>query len=167
MKRSPGVSEREFRHALSYYASGVTVVTASRDGEHHGATVTAFCSVSLNPPLILVCMAQGTTSAAMILESQTFAVNILSEDAAPLSRHFAAKGIDKLVGVGHVLSDSGDPLLDESVAVLECRVADSYPAGDHLIVLGHVEATRVREGRRPLLHYRGRYVAVGPSAERE
>ena len=152
-----------FRSVLGRFASGLTIVTAvDETGQEHGMTATAFCSVSLVPPLILVCVDHTATMDGVLANAPGFAVSILSAGQEAISRRFgtaepAFGGIaeeDRFIGVGYTRGVTGAPLLDDAVAHLECRVYARHDAGDHTLVLGEVEAATVHDGR-PLLYYRG------------
>jgi flavin reductase (DIM6/NTAB) family NADH-FMN oxidoreductase RutF len=149
-----------FRAVLGRFASGITVITATApDGTPHGMTVSAFASVSLDPPLILACIAHDATIAPLLSQATSFAVNVLSDTQEALSRRFAGRMNDRFVGVGYRLGDLGDPQLDDVLAWLACRIVARHPAGDHVILVGQVEDAGVRDGR-PLLYYRGGYAQL-------
>ena len=151
------ISPDDFRRALSHFASGVTIVTTS-DGEQRptGLTASAFCSVSLDPPLILICVDHKSQSYPHLRESGRFAINILHQGHEQLSRRFASSRLDKFDGVAFTLGTLGVPLIDAALAHLECRTVSAYVEGDHTIFVGRVEAVDVGEGD-PLLYYGGRY----------
>ena len=151
------VSPDDFRRVLSHFASGVTIVTTC-DGEQRptGLTASAFCSVSLDPPLILICVDHKSQSFPHLRESGRFAINILHQGHEPLSRRFASTRLDKFDGVAFTLGTLGVPLIDAALAHLECRTVSAHVEGDHTIFVGHVEAVGVGEGE-PLLYYGGRY----------
>ena len=151
-----------FKRALGSFASGVTVVTM-RDGsgQLRGMTVSAFSSVSLDPPLILICIDRQAECLPNLQSSGRFAVNILGEGQREISRRFAAKGVDRFEGVPVREGATGLPLLEGALGVLECRVVGEHPAGDHSIFVGEVEAAAL-EPEAPLLHFRGRYGAFAP-----
>jgi len=154
------VTSDEFRAALSRFPSGVTVVT-TKDGEGrlHGMTVSAFCSVSLEPPLILVCIEKTASSHPAILESGLFVVNILAEAQRDLSEHFASQLEDKFQVVKHQSGIHGLPVLDEIAASLECRLHASYEGGDHTIFVGLIEKITVNNVR-PLAYLHGDYRSI-------
>ncbi|HYV07829.1 MAG TPA: flavin reductase family protein [Blastocatellia bacterium] len=155
-----GVSKEEFRNALGRFASGVTIVTArGTDGRPCGITVSAFSSVSLDPPLVLVCIDKRASLHDCISEGVHFAVNILSEDQELMSRRFASKDEDRFNGTGYRESIQGTPLIDGSLVALECRVVHAYPGGDHTIVVGEVESASVADGK-PLAYFRGGYAQL-------
>jgi flavin reductase (DIM6/NTAB) family NADH-FMN oxidoreductase RutF len=149
-----------FRAVLGRFASGITIITVrDRDGRDHGMTVSAFASLSLDPPLVLVSIGNDATMAPVMAEATSFAVNILSDQQEALSRRFAGKLDDRFAGVPSTRSVHGDVLLDDVLASLECRIAARHPAGDHVIVIGEVEAGHARDAR-PLLYYRGGYAQL-------
>lgn len=151
------VSEAEFRGALSRFASGVSVVTTKdAAGKLHGITVSAFCSVSLDPPLVLICIEKATASHYAFLESNVFVVNILDESQEPLSERFAAPSNDKFGDVEFQPGIDGLPMLRNALASLECRLTDSYGAGDHSVFIGEVQKVSIRDGE-PLMYFRGAY----------
>ena len=149
-----------FRAVLGRFASGVTVVTArDADGVDHGMTVSAFCSASLVPPLVLVCVERGASTLPALMAGTHFAVNILAQGQEALSRRFAWQDVNRFDGVGYTRGVTGAALLDETLAWLECRTVARHPAGDHVIVVGEVEAAEARP-ERPLLYYRGGYAQL-------
>ena len=155
------VSKDEFRRALGHFASGVTVVTSrSEDGRPLGITVSAFSSLSLDPPLILICIDKRASLHDHLKEGGHFAVNILAEDQELISRRFASKVEDRFEGIGYREGDMGAPLISGALATIECRIVHSYPGGDHTIIVGEVLATEVSNGR-PLAYFRGGYVQLG------
>jgi 3-hydroxy-9,10-secoandrosta-1,3,5(10)-triene-9,17-dione monooxygenase reductase component len=155
------VTPDDFRNAMSRFASGVTVVsTKDAAGKLHGITVSSFASVSLEPPMVLICIEKMTTSHHAFEESGVFVVNILNEDQSWLSEKFADPLRDKFDGVGHKPGLEGVPMLTDALATLECRITFSYHGGDHSIFVGQVENVNVAEGS-PLLYFRGEYGAIG------
>jgi flavin reductase (DIM6/NTAB) family NADH-FMN oxidoreductase RutF len=161
MTRSDGISDAEYRETLARFATGVAVVTAAGPRGPHGVTVTAFASLSLVPPLVLVCLERGRPSHEVIERSGVFAVNLLAAGQENVSRFFAAsdrpEGPDAFRGIPYRLGRSGVPLLEGAVARMECRIAASHPGGDHTIFVGLVEAASVDPGRRPLVYYNRAY----------
>jgi flavin reductase (DIM6/NTAB) family NADH-FMN oxidoreductase RutF len=155
------VSKDEFRRALGHFASSVTVVTCrSEDGRPLGITVSAFSSLSLDPPLVLICIDKRASLHDHLKEGDHFAVNILAEDQELISRRFASKVEDRFEGIGYREGDVGAPLISGALATIECRIVHSYPGGDHTIIVGEVLATEVSNGR-PLAYFRGGYVQLG------
>jgi flavin reductase (DIM6/NTAB) family NADH-FMN oxidoreductase RutF len=141
-----------FRQALSQFAAGVTVVTTrGADGRPLGLTVTAFCSVSLEPPLVLVSI-DNRSEAHDGFAAGAFAVSVLAEGQEEVSRRFATPGPSKFEASACATGTSGLPLIPDALAHLECRVASTVPAGDHTLYLGLVEEAHIRAGR-PLLYF--------------
>ncbi len=160
------VSEIEFRNALSRFASGVSVVT-TRDsqGRFFGITVSAFCSVSLSPPLVLICIEKETASHYAFQESGAFIVNVLKNSQVDLSERFAAPAPDKFEDVAHTPGIAGIPRLHSTLASIECSISGVHEGGDHSVFIGSVESSSVDDGE-PLLYFRGRYNSLtdGPGA---
>jgi flavin reductase (DIM6/NTAB) family NADH-FMN oxidoreductase RutF len=149
-----------FRSALGRFASGVTVVTTcAPEGTDHGMTASAFCSVSLEPPLVLVCVEKIATMHDAIVSCSHFAVNVLTEKQEQLARHFAEVEGNRFEGVGFSRGAHSVPLIDDSLATLECKRAAIYPGGDHTIVVGEVQSASWRD-EKPLLYYRGGYAGI-------
>ncbi len=147
----------QFRAALSRFASGVTVVTAcGGDGSDHGMTVSAFSSLSLEPPLVLVCVDETATLLPHLLAAETFGVSILGTAQRELSRRFADQTIDRFDGVSFTRAASGPALLDGAAAHLECRRTAVHPGGDHVIIVGEVLSARTF-AEEPLVYFHRRY----------
>lgn len=154
------VSSEIFRSALSRFPSGVTVVT-TRDGEErfHGITVSAFCSLSLDPPRVLICIEKTAGSHIALETSQAFIVNMLSADQRELSERFASTLENKFESVEFEDGLDGIPILVGCLATLECRVTSAYDGGDHSIFVGEVERATVNDGD-PIVYFRGDYRAI-------
>ena len=151
------VTSDEFRSALSRFPSGITVVTTrDSEGRFHGITVSAFCSLSLEPPRVLVCIEKTTGSHEALLESQAFIVNMLNSDQREMSERFASIIENKFDGMDLVTGLDGIPLLLGCIANLECRVTNSFDGGDHSIFVGEIEKAAVHDGD-PILYSRGGY----------
>ena len=152
------ISPDEFRHTLSHFASGVTVITVcDKDGRPTGLTASAFTSVSLDPPLILVCVDHKSQSYPALVAGKQFAVNVLCHEQEGVSRRFATTKIEnKFEGVAFTVSPMGLPLLDNALAHLECATVNVHIEGDHSIFVGRVERARTGAGL-PLVYFRGRY----------
>ena len=150
-----------FRQTLGYLAAGVTVVSVYVDGEPYGMTANAVTSVSLTPPLVLVCVDRRAHLASRLREAVPFGINILSEAQEPLSRFFA-RSWQLPVPPAHRFQEwAGMPQLAGSLAAVSCRVSEVLPGGDHIIVLGRVVGVRVDQPNgRPLLYYRGTYASL-------
>ncbi|MGQ0543044.1 MAG: flavin reductase family protein [Blastocatellia bacterium] len=154
------VSSDDFRAALSRFASGVTVVTTKDGGgKLHGITVSAFCSVSLYPPLVLVCIEKNAGSHYAIQESGIFAVNILSAEQSEVSEHFALILDNKFEGIDLVEGNLEIPILPESLVTLECSLTQTLDGGDHSIFLARVENVIIHDAE-PLVYFRGDYCSI-------
>jgi flavin reductase (DIM6/NTAB) family NADH-FMN oxidoreductase RutF len=152
-----GVDSASFRRALGQFASGVTVLTArDTSGRAHGLTVSAFCSVSLHPPLVLACVDHRSDANPAIRERGLFAFSVLAEGQEDVSRRFAAHGRAKVEGFAFLQGEHGLPLVPGALAHLECRVRSCHHEGDHAVWVGEVRAVSARPGR-PLLHHAGAY----------
>lgn len=149
-----------YKHVMRHFPSGVTVVTLRAGEEIHGLTVSAFCSVSLEPPLVLVCIGTDLYSHAMMERGKCFAVNFLSQDDADLSDRFAGRIpeiTDRFAGLSYFTAITGAPILERCVAYLDCTVYAAYPGGDHTIYVGLVEAAGIQRQAPPLVYYQGNY----------
>jgi flavin reductase (DIM6/NTAB) family NADH-FMN oxidoreductase RutF len=155
------VNKTQFRTALSRFASGVTVVTTrDADARPLGITVSAFSSLSLEPPLVLICIDSKAYAHNAFNESGVFVVNILGAEQEDLSRLFASREPDKFQGLGFTEGINGVPVLSAALANIECRLKHAYEGGDHTIFVGEVENITVREDGHPLLYYRGGYASL-------
>lgn len=150
----------QFRSLLGRFATGVTIVTA-RDGEgvHHGMTVSAFCSLSLEPPLVLMCIDKTATMLELLTTGDSFTVNILASHQEEIARRFAAAESDRFDGIGYAPVETG-AALEDVLANAQCIRINSIEAGDHTIVIGEVRTATVSEGE-PLLYFRGGYAGLG------
>ena len=158
---STEIDPSQFRQLLGHFATGVTILTvATSDGRPLGMTANSLASVSLDPPLISVCVDREADMHDAILQAPEFVVNVLAGDQETLARRFADEHEDRFDGIGYRLSPEGLILLDGVLAHLECRRYAEYPGGDHTIVVGRLIGGDARDGR-PLLFYRGGYAALG------
>jgi flavin reductase ActVB len=158
------VAEVEFKEALKNFPGGVTIVTScDREGRPFGATVSSFASLSLNPPLVVVCLSRGSRSIAAIRERRAFVVHFLGADQAALARQFAADSDDKFSGIGHASTGEGVPYLVDCPARLECQLQDEFAGGDHEIVVGVVSAVHGIDDFEPLVYARRNFFALGKS----
>jgi flavin reductase (DIM6/NTAB) family NADH-FMN oxidoreductase RutF len=150
----------EFRAVLGRFASGVTILTArDSEGRDHGMTVSAFCSASLVPPLVLACIDRSADMHDVLRKASHFGISILAEGQEALSRRFAELPAGRFDGIGYSRAESGVVLLDDALGHMECRRVDRYDAGDHAIFVGEVEWASCRQDR-PLLYYRGGYAQL-------
>jgi flavin reductase (DIM6/NTAB) family NADH-FMN oxidoreductase RutF len=155
------IEKNELRRVMGHFATGVTVITSIRtSGELHGLTANAFTSVSLIPPLLLVCIDKKAESYPCFDESKVFTVNVLAADQEAISRKFAVTGGDKFTGVSYRIGANGAPIIDGALAYLECRVTEKIDGGDHTIYIGEIEQAETKEGK-PLLFFRGGYRELG------
>ena len=150
----------EFRAVLGRFATGVTVVTVASAGEDHGMTVSAFASVSLEPPLIVVCIDKSASIHDLLVSCEHFGVNMLAEDQEAIARRFAETGAQRFNGIGYRSGENGVPLLDDVVAWLECRRVSSQDAGDHTLIVGETSSGGANESS-PLLYFRGGFTQLG------
>jgi len=152
------IDQDAFKEALRGWASGVTVVTSRAGDKVHGMTVSAFSSVSADPPLVLVCANRGSKTHGVIEEGGVFAVNILAEHQQDVSNVFASSKHEdsRLERVRWREGETGAPLIDEALASLECEVWSAHHEGSHTIYIGRVEAVHTTDAA-PLLYYKGGY----------
>ncbi|MCR9220719.1 MAG: flavin reductase family protein [Alphaproteobacteria bacterium] len=154
------VTEAAFKAACGRYATGVSIVTGlGPDGRKEGLTVNSFTSLSLDPPLVLFCLDKQAGSFEAFAAVERFAVNVLSEDQADVSTHFAKPGVrDKFAGVAHDVDADGLPMLSAALARIACDVEARHEGGDHIILVGRVRRIDLGdEAGRPLVYFRGRY----------
>ncbi|HEY9240937.1 MAG TPA: flavin reductase family protein [Streptosporangiaceae bacterium] len=160
------VDDADYRRVAGRFASGIMVVSTTLDGADHAMTVTAFCSVSLRPPLVLFCAEKIARFHDTVLRTGTWAVSVLDEDAEKTARWLATRGrpLDgQLAGIEHFPGPvTGAPVLADALGVLECRTTAVHDGGDHSIVVGEVIGVAEPDpDGRPLLHYSGRYRTLG------
>ncbi|MDP3768695.1 MAG: flavin reductase family protein [Dehalococcoidia bacterium] len=155
------IAPEEFRRVLGHFATGVTVVTTcDGDARPTGFTASAFTSVSLDPPLVLVCVDHKSQTYPQLLERGLFAINILTSNQQSVSRKFASTRLDKFDGVPFRVSPLGLPLIDGALAHIECTTIHTYQAGDHTIFVGEVVHADITEAA-PLLYFHGGYRRIG------
>ncbi|MBM3670896.1 MAG: flavin reductase family protein [Actinobacteria bacterium] len=150
----------EFRQVLGQFATGVTIITAIDDGEPAGVAANSFTSVSLDPPLVLFCVAHTSSTWPRIERAGKFAVNILGEHQEEVCRLFAAKGADRFAQVKWRVGVGGSPVLDDCIAYLDCEFWAEYDGGDHIIVVGRVLDLGINHDAGPLVFYQGQYGRV-------
>lgn len=157
------VDAEDFLRALRQWASGVTVVTSRSGDVVHGMTVSAFASVSLDPPMVLVCADKASITHGLIAEAGVFAVHVLARDQEKLSNLFASKKDEhrRFEGLDWTTAVTGAPILSGAVAVLDCRVVAAHDAGDHVIYVGDVAEARA-DGGEPLIYHQGAYRSLDP-----
>ena len=157
------VSPAELREAMGYFATGVTVVTSvGADGKPVGTTANAVTSLSLEPPLVLVCFDRKSTTLTAVQGHGAFAVNVLGHRQRHLSANFAKRGLSAVWdGITHQRGPTGSPRLADVIAVIECTVEHAFPGGDHEIIIGRVRHVDTNgEGATPLLFWRGTYASL-------
>ena len=149
---------RLWRDAMGGFLTGVTIVTTQAEGGRPtGSAVNAFCALSMNPRLLLVCMDRDSRTLAALRRAGTFCVNILSANQADIVRRFASKEAgDRFAGVPFARRPSGDPVLLDSAAWFDCEVHDLFEGGDHEIVVGRVNDLYADRDADPLAYHRGR-----------
>jgi flavin reductase (DIM6/NTAB) family NADH-FMN oxidoreductase RutF len=149
-----------FRAVMGRFASGVTVVTATDEaGSAYGMTVSAFASVSLLPPLVVMCIDHAASLHDTLSKAPFFAVNILASSQEPIARRFADTGAQRFEGIGYRNGENGVPILNDVLAFVECKRVSSTEAGDHTIIVGETVAASMRDAR-PLLYYRGGFAQL-------
>jgi len=159
--RAAGFTTSDFRRTLGAFATGVTVVTTRGMWHPYGMTANAFSSLSLDPPLVLVCVRSGAEGSEQIAANRVFAVNILAADQEALSRYFASRtrprGRHAFRDVDHRTGVTGSPILSDVAASMDCRLQSVQEAGDHQIFIGEVVDLDVAPDVEPLLFHGGRY----------
>ena len=156
-----GFDQARFREVLGHFATGITIVTATDAGEPVGFSCQSFAALSLDPPMVILAPAKSSTSWPRIARAGSFCVNILGEHQEAVCRAFAVSGGDKFDGVDWTPGVTGSPLIDGSLATVECTLGAIYEGGDHELVTGHVLDMEIGKGS-PLIFYRsgfGRFEA--------
>ncbi|MEU4831886.1 flavin reductase family protein [Streptosporangium sp. NPDC023615] len=156
---SPEVDGRRFRSVLGHFATGVVAITALDPGTGApcGLAANSFTSVSLNPPLVAFCVAHTSTSWPRLRAAGNLTVNVLAEHQQPVCTALAGRGGDKFAGIGWTASPCGNPVIDGTLAWIDCSIEAEYPAGDHIIVVARVHRLGVQGDGGPLLFFRGGY----------
>jgi 3-hydroxy-9,10-secoandrosta-1,3,5(10)-triene-9,17-dione monooxygenase reductase component len=167
LDHGPAVLDTEhYRTVMGQFPSGVTVVTAMLDATPVGLTAQAFVSLSLTPPLVVLCLSETSVTWRRIRTGGHLAINILSEEQSTLSDRFANKFADRFAGIEWTPSPvSGSPLLPGVAGWLDCDLHEAYHCGDHYVAICHVRALDLCEHTRPLLYYRGSYHLLGTEIE--
>jgi flavin reductase (DIM6/NTAB) family NADH-FMN oxidoreductase RutF len=152
------VDPERFKRVLGSWASGVTIVTSSHREHVHGMTVSAFCSVSLDPMLVLVCADKTSNTQALIERARVFSVSLLAAEQEALSNRFASKKDEdrRFEGLACETGATGCPRIPGALGYLDCRVVQAIDAGDHIVYIGSVEAAEAGDSG-PLLYFRARY----------
>lgn len=152
------VEPRRLRDACGRFGTGVTVVTTRCDGHDHGMTANAFLSVSLEPPLVAVCIAETAKMLPRVQSSGRFAVSVLADTMDGIAWHFAGKPNPRFTDL--LESVDGLPVVRGAVAIFTTDVHDEVVAGDHTIIIGRVRSLATSEGRKPLLFFRGKFAEL-------
>lgn len=150
------IDDAGFKLAMSHFASGVTIVTTEHEGIRYGMTVASFASLSLRPPLVLICIEKNVKSHDAIVAAKKFGVSILASNQAEISSRFASRRDDKFEGVAVHTGELGVPLIDGAICTLECTLHGALPGGDHTIFVGEVADCQTRESA-PLVYFRSGY----------
>lgn len=150
------VDDGTFKLAMSHFASGVTVVTTEVGGQPYGMTVASFASLSLHPPLVLICVEKNVKTHDAITQAGSFGVSMLALSQQEVSGRFASRRDDKFDGVSVRRGELGIPLIDGAICTLECRVHQQLPGGDHTIFVGEVVDVQTHDAE-PLLYFRSAY----------
>lgn len=150
------VEQQVFRDVIGRFASGVTIITTTARGVAFGTTASAVSSLSMEPPMILVCLNKSSETGRAVAEAGVFGVNILAEGQEELAYKFARKGSGKFEGVAVATGQTGVPLLTDGLANLECQVTESVTGGTHTVLLARVAVAEGRDGT-PLTYFRGRF----------
>jgi flavin reductase (DIM6/NTAB) family NADH-FMN oxidoreductase RutF len=154
------VDQSTFRSVLGRFATGVTIVTAlDKRKRDVGMTVSAFASVSLDPPLVLFCVDHSASVYSTLSKTSHFIANILSDGQEALARRFADSDANRFEGVGYERGQNGAAVLFDVLGYIECEVVMRHEAGDHDVIIGRVDAAEAFDGR-PLLYYRGGYAQL-------
>ena len=145
-----------FKELMRRFAAGVTLVTFNENNKFGGLTVSSFCSLSMNPPLVLICIDRKIVSHESLKNSDTFGINICNSEQGKLAWDFANSKVDKnelIKSLPHTLTDLGTPLLKDSLASMECKITERHDGGDHTIFIGQVENGNFDENAKPLIYY--------------
>ncbi len=162
------IDSREFRNTMGLFATGVTVVTTRVGHQRRGITANSFTSVSLHPPLLLICVDESASMHPMLEVAESFVVNILAADQRAVSDAFARHGESPDVMNGVPFRDGalGSPILEGVLGWAECTINERYAAGDHTILVGRVQSTSIeRPEEAPLLYFSGGYRGIGAAIE--
>ena len=151
------IDDAAFKSAMSHFASGVTIVTTEHDGKPYGMTVASFASLSLHPPLVLVCIEKSVKTHEAIATAGKFGVSILAASQADVSGRFASKRDDKFDGINILRGNNGVPLISGALTTLECKVHQQLPGGDHSIFVGEVTDCHITPEGAPLVYFRSGY----------
>ncbi len=163
-------SPAEFRKVMSTFATGVTLVTTRAGEVIHGLTANAFCSLSLDPPLVLVCVDKQAQSHNLIIEGRCFAINILNANQQALAERFSQnhlEGKERFAGAAYHQAETGAPILENVLSWLDCKLVAAHEGGDHTIFVGEAVALGNGEEAAPLLYFRSQYHNAEPQPNEE
>ncbi|RXF70977.1 flavin reductase family protein [Hansschlegelia zhihuaiae] len=160
MSAAAPITSTDLRAFAGHFATGVAVVTSrSPEGDLAGVTINAVTSLSLDPPLFLICLDHKSNTLGTLLASGHFCLHFLSKGQTEVSKIFASKREDKFTEASYRIGETGSPVLDGVLAAAECRLAEICPGGDHTIIIGQVDKVHIHGGE-PLLYHRGAYAAL-------
>jgi 4-nitrophenol 2-monooxygenase / 4-nitrocatechol 4-monooxygenase, reductase component len=145
-----------YREAAGHFTTGVAVITTLHEGRRYGVTASAVSSLSLDPPMLLVCLNRGLATRDAVVAARRFAVNVLAEDQAAIAMQFATRAPDKFAGIPLADGIEGVPLLTDALAHLQCTLVDPVDAATHTVLLAEVDEVRVGDGS-PLAYFRGSF----------
>ena len=151
------ITDDTFKELMKRFASGVTLITFENEGKFSGLTVSSFCSLSMNPPLILICIDKKIPSHNSLKNGASFGVNICTSKQGKLAWDFANSNIDKnelILSLNHRMTDDKVPLLNDCLASMECILKETYEGGDHTIFVGQIESGDFSEESDPLVYYK-------------
>ena len=151
------ITDDTFKELMKRFASGVTLITFENEGRLSGLTVSSFCSLSMNPPLILICIDKKIPSHDSLKNGSSFGVNICTSKQGKLAWDFANSNIDKnelILSLDHRITDDKVPLLNDCLASIECTLKETYEGGDHTIFVGQIESGDFSEKSDPLVYYK-------------
>jgi 3-hydroxy-9,10-secoandrosta-1,3,5(10)-triene-9,17-dione monooxygenase reductase component len=157
---TPAVDERSLRTALSRFATGIAFITAAVDGKPAGLIVNSFASVSLQPPLVSFCPSRNSLTWSRMRRGGRFAVNVLARRHEGFARRAAPAGADRFAGLDWKPGPGGVPLLTDALASFECEIVAEHPAGDHWIIIGHVDHLHTSPIEDPLVFFAGTFHTV-------
>lgn len=150
------VSSDEFRNVIGHFTSGVSIITVRENELNYGITASAVSSVSLDPPMLLVCANKSTGTCHAISKTGSFTVNILAENQSDLAMQFARANTDKFKDINMSYGELGDPVLNDTLAQLECRVVEEVTGGTHSVFLAEVHKANAAD-LDPLVYFRGKF----------
>jgi len=151
------ITDDTFKELMKRFASGVTLITFENEGKYSGLTVSSFCSLSMNPPLILICIDKKIPSHKTLKNGASFGVNICTSEQGKLAWDFANSNIDKnelILSQNYRITDNKVPLLNDCLASMECTIKEAYEGGDHTIFVGQIENGDFDEESDPLIYYK-------------